>query len=87
MNNKQYNTGSNTIFIHTYDIGTNTVSVNVSYSLNGETKTLTDIASFSINYYGLNIKVNNPNILTGMNVDSKNIIYLNSNIYSDAIYQ
>ena len=87
VNNKQYNTGSNTTFIHTYDIGTNTVSVNVSYSLNGETKTLTDIASFSINYYGLNIKVNNPNILTGMNVDSKNIIYLNSNIYSDAIYQ
>ncbi|MBO7043492.1 hypothetical protein J6W34_02985 [bacterium] len=61
--------------------------MNVTYTSNGKTITLTDIASFIINYYSLNIETNSNSISYGSNVDTLSISYEQDSVYENALYQ
>ncbi|MBO6021499.1 hypothetical protein J6P52_02070 [bacterium] len=61
--------------------------MNVTYTLDGKTITLTDIASFIINYYSLNIETNSSSISYGSNVDTLSMSYEQDSVYENALYQ
>ena len=87
VNKKIVQSGTSLSFNHTYNIGTNNVTVNVTYTLDGKTITLTDIASFIINYYSLNIETNSSSISYGSNVDTLSMSYEQDSVYENALYQ
>ncbi|MBO6094923.1 hypothetical protein J6P11_02750 [bacterium] len=61
--------------------------MNVTYTLDGKTITLTDIASFIIYYYSLNIETNSSSISYGSNVDTLSMSYEQDSVYENALYQ
>ena len=87
VNGIKVQSGSSTTFNHTYQIGTNNITINISYTLNGQTVSKVDIASFSINYYGLNISTNSTSLMNNTNANVLEINYTNNNVYPNAIYQ
>ncbi|MBQ5492821.1 MAG: hypothetical protein IIT78_02990, partial [Mycoplasmataceae bacterium] len=87
VNGIKVQSSSSTIFNHTYQIGNNNITINLSYTLNGQTVSKVDIASFSINYYGLNISTNSTSLMNNTNADVLEINYTKNNVYSNAIYQ